>query len=224
MSKPSKIALFTVIGIGILALLTYGFLTSRKLDKTKETDVSSNIDQFVYDEAADTIDFDESDELEDLYDGNDVVDEDKDFEVYQEPAGWEDAPAEPEADIEAPIAAQTSVDEADDPVKEAASTEITDKVVTEVEKKDEPEPVLEEPVNTSGNIVVVVGSYSSERNANKKLKSLEDAGFNGSVMQLPGSRLQSVVAGRFQSISEAKQLANKIEKEGLKAIVRELDN
>lgn len=211
MSKPSKIALFTVIGICIVALLAYGFLTSRKLDQVKEQAVDSNIDQFIYDEASDTLV--EDGELEDLYDGEEVDDEDGDFEVYEEPGGWENLPADEPA-----VADQEAVIDREESTEEDVSEE---EPVKSEPIEEESEPVV--PVASTGKYVVVVGSYSSKRNANKKLKSLEEVGFEGSIDQLPGSRLESVIAGRFPSISEAERLAKKIEKEGLRAIVKTLD-
>jgi cell division protein FtsN len=216
MSQPSKIALFTVIGICTVALLAYGFLTSRKLDTIKESDVESNIDQFVYDESVDLQE--EDDELEDLYDGKEAIDEDSDFEVYEEPGGWEDLPADTVAESNSEPAI-VDIDDKDDYVEEKP----TEVKVEDPEPEKETVPIESKSVLSTGNYVVVVGSYGSERNANKKLKALAEVGFEGSIDQLPGSRLQSVVAGRYTSIREAEQLANKIEDKGLHAIIRTLE-
>jgi len=198
MSQSSKIALFIVVSLIAMALLGYGYCASQKLDGEKITDVNSNIKDHIYDEANDTID-DEDDELEDLYEA-DVVDEDKDFEVYEEKDTWKDS----DTNTEIPNS-ETSVANSDDTPREEIKQETVETPPVEFENRK---------------YSVIVGSFKSKRNANKKLKALEENGFSGEIVQLKGSTLQSVSAGQFDSERDAEGLAKQIEEKGLRAIVR----
>ena len=71
MSIKMKALLITCLSIGILALLAYGYISSQKLDAKKEKSVQSNIKDYLYDEAADTLDVDESEDEESIkFDSN----------------------------------------------------------------------------------------------------------------------------------------------------------
>jgi len=223
MTKNTKIILFTIIGIGILALVIYGVQASQKLDNQKETSVASNIDDFIYDEAKEALKLEEEDKEEDL-DGEDAVVEDDDFEVYEEDGGWEEETTEPE-EISQATTKKPRKKIADDELEELYDNRVdTEEEVVKEEKLSPPEEkekeVVEKPM-AEGKFLVVVGSFKSKRNANKKLKALEKEGFQGTVNQLEGSKLQTVIAGRFPTNAEAEALMKKIKDSGLRAIVKE---
>lgn len=221
MNRNTKIILFIILGIVIIALMTYGYIASRKLDKQKIEKVDSNIDQFVYNEAGDTLD-EETPEEEDL-DGDEVIDEDSDFEVYEEDSGWDDAEEKESEIINEPKPAtkkeEEGLEELYDPNKEKR------KKVIQTKKPHQP---IKKAADTPSNDIipeekylVVVGSFKSKSNARRKLKTLEAVGFDGIIMQLKDSNLQSVVAGRFKTEAAAESFARElIDEHNIKAIVK----
>ncbi len=220
MSKNSRIALYVLIAIAFLALLLYGVLSTKKLDKLEEKTVVSNIDGYIYDETKDSIQEALEEELEDL-DGEEVTDEDDDFEVYEEDDGWDDEEEE-----------EVSPDESE-PIANDLREEKLEELYDNKVKKEEPEPDAEiepakkevkENTQAEGNYLVVIGSFKSKRNANKKLKKLKEANVEGSIIQLKGSKLQTAIAGRFENRRDAQKLADKLENEfDLRAIVKKLE-
>ncbi len=221
MNRNTKIILFIILGIVIIALMTYGYIASRKLDEQKIEKVDSNIDQFVYNEAGDTLD-EETPEEEDL-DGDEVTDEDSDFEVYEEDSGWDDAEEKEPETLNEPKPAtkkeEEGLEELYDPNKEKR------KKIIQTQK---PRQAIKKAADTPSNDIipeekylVVVGSFKSKSNARRKLKTLEAAGFDGIIMQLKDSDLQSVVAGRFKTEAAAESFARElIDEHNVKAIVK----
>ncbi len=221
MNRNTKIILFIILGVIIIALVTYGYIASRKLDKQKIEKVDSNIDQFVYNEAGDTLD-EETPEEEDL-DGDEVTDEDSDFEVYEEDNGWDDADeTEPETLNEPKPATkkeEEGLEELYDPNKEKRKKIIQTKKPRQPIKKASDTPSND--IIPEEKYLVVVGSFKSKSNARRKLKTLEAAGFDGIIMQLKDSDLQSVVAGRFKTEAAAESFARElIDEHDVKAIVK----
>jgi len=210
----------------MLSLVLYGLFYSKKLDNHKETSVESNINDYLYDEATDTLDLVE-DENEDL-DGDEAEEEDDDYEVYEEEDNWGDEGED--------LASNTSeektmndtktkpIDQSDDDLEELYDNSKPAEI--EAPKVSKVEPVKKEEVkitNTSGKYLVIAGSFGSTRNAEKKIKKLEKAGFSGEIIKLEGSKLKTVVAGRFSSEVEAEELAREVEAEGLRAIVKKVN-
>ncbi len=224
MTKNAKIILFTLIGLSMLGLVLFGLFYSKKLDNNKETAVNSNINDYIYDETKDTLDLVEE-ENEDL-DGEEAEKEDDDFEVYDEEDDW--------GDEDENVAGTKSEKKSSDETK-AKPTNTSDDELEELydnskpEEKEELEDLKEEPVkadepivtNSSGKYLVIVGSFGSTRNAEKKIKKLEEAGFTGEIIKLKGSKLKTVIAGRFSTEAEAEDFAKEVEVKGLRAIVKE---
>lgn len=214
MTKNTKIILIVMLGLGIIALVAYGLISSKKIEADRVESVDSNIDAHLYDESKDTLP--EENEEDDL-DGDEAIVEDDDFEVYEEDGGWEeDKPGE--------VATTTTRDRAnrdDDELEELYDN--TKPPVKAEPIKEEIKPVkTPEPATaaTEGDYLVIAGSFKSKRNARKKVKALEKEGFTGTILQLKNSKLQTVVAGRFATEKEAEALVKEIKASGLKAIVK----
>lgn len=220
MSKNTKIILFLVIGLMMLGLVLYGLFYSKKLDKHKETSVESNINDYLYDEAKDTIDIEE--EEIDL-DGDEVVDEDEDFEVYEEEVDWGDEYSKSE------VAENNPKSEREENVVRNTDGELEELYDNTTPPKKEPITVEEAPKVESpsspnleeGNYLVIVGSFGSMKNAKRKIKELEKAGFKGEITQLGDSKLHTVIAGRFAKEAAAEAFAQEIKDKKLKAFVKE---
>lgn len=219
MTKNTKIILFTIIGVLILALLTYGYISTQKLEQQKIDKVDSNIGDFIYDEASDTLG--EVAEEDDL-DGDEVTDEDDDFETYEEDGGWEDA-AEETTKPSGNTSAKTKTEKEDDLEELYDPSEDKKQAQTKPAPKEETPPkASSETMQKDGSYLVIVGSFKSKRNARKKLAELEKAGFDGLITQLKNSTLQTVVAGQFKTETAANALARELKKEhDLSAIVRQ---
>ncbi|MFT5167598.1 MAG: cell division septation protein DedD [Saprospiraceae bacterium] len=226
MTNKTKTLLFVFIILGILAIVAYGYFSTKKLDEHKEESVESNIKDFVYDETKDTLDLEE--EAEDL-DGDEAVVEDDDFEVYEEKGLWDEdnknqaapSPAtgktKPDNELEElydnkPKPAKIKTKPIPEPTAEAkAVTTITTATTTNTRP------------TTAGNFLVVVGSFKSKQNAVKKKKVLEKAGVKGEVIQIKGATLHTVIAGRFSTEAEAETFKEELTKEhGLKAFVKKV--
>ena len=230
MTNKIKIILFIFIGLAILAIIGYGVLSSKKLDEHKEKKVQSNINEYIYDEARDTIDPEE--EEEDL-DGEEAVVEDDDFEVFEEDDGWEDTDLE-EEQVEKEPESVTNKYQRDDELEELydnrkpkpteakpieAKTITKPKVETQPEKTTASNPSV--PFSGSDNFLVVVGSFRSKANAGKKLKELEKTGIKGEILQPDDSKIHVVIAGRFATEADAEALVTELKEEhGLKAFAK----
>lgn len=185
MSIKTKAVLITLLSIGILVLLAYGYMSSQKLDAKKEKAVQSNIKDYLYDEAADTFDLEDASEDDDI-DGDEVVDEDDDFEVYEEP--------EPEEEIE---------------------------LVNENTKETIEETVAGNPGEV---YYVIVGTFKSKSNAERKVNQLKDKSIKGFVTQLKNSKLNTVVAGQFQTKKDADQFLSNIKSaHDIQGVVKKVD-
>jgi cell division septation protein DedD len=222
MTKNTKNLLFVLMSLGILVIVAYGYISIKKLDKFKIKEVESNIQDFIYDEAKDTFDL-EGDE-EDL-DGEEAIDEDDDFEVYEEDGLWDN---EDEATAENAISNEAKPD---DELEELYDNKPKpEKIKTVAKPKIEiqfapftPPSTTKVSISNSEKFLVVVGSFKSRQNARKKNKVLEKAGINGEIVQLEGSSLHMVVAGRYSTEAEAEVLKNELTaSHGLKAFVKEL--
>ena len=219
MTNKTKIILFVFIGLSILTLIGYGVFSSRKLDEHKEKNVQSNINKYIYDETRDTLDPEAEDDLDD----EEAIVEDDDFEVYEEDGGWEEE--------------ETSENKSSKPIGDGELEELYDnkpkpkptetKIVTKPKIDTKPEKTItpDNPMpSTSGNFLVVVGSFKSKRNAGKKMKQLEKAGIKGEIRQFNNSKIYSVVAGRFTTEADAEILIEELKKEhGLKAFAKEME-
>lgn len=84
MSNPIKIALITVVTLGIIGLVSYGYISTREIEMNKEAQVKSNISAHLNLREVDEKALEEDPDVEDL-DGEEALVEDDDFETYVEP-------------------------------------------------------------------------------------------------------------------------------------------
>lgn len=218
MSRKLRITLFSTIIAAILGLIVYGIIASNRLDEAKIKDIESNISDHLYDPASDTLDLDEPEE-EDL-DGDDAIVEDGDYEVYEEDGGWDD-------DEQAPQTVKVDTKIMGDPKPDGKLDDLFDPEDQTSPKKESPKKTKPPVINSQpkkllkDQFLVIVGTFKSNRNAKKKLRKLEKAGFSGEIQQLNDADLYSVVAGSFPNEADAEDLKDEIKATGMSAFVKD---
>lgn len=112
----------------------------------------------------------------------------------------------------------TSIDYSKKPDKDEEA--MLQKVAKEKEKVEEQAPKKEAPKTTApakksssgtGNYFVITGSFGEAANAKKQQQKLRSLGYSGAeVVQFDGSKLHSVIAGRYTTNSEASRIADQL--------------
>lgn len=106
--------------------------------------------------------------------------------------------------------------------EDGKSVEEEAKVENTVETEPRPEPKLEAktaPVTDYSTndykYLVIAGSFKSKANALSEMKKFENKGFEPELVQFTNSSLQSISMGKFNSLSEAKNLVSKLKGAGI---------
>jgi len=128
----------------------------------------------------------------------------------------------------------TDVEKSDEPI-EVIPEEIVEEPVVEVEKTVKETPV-EEPVketkaapsstnysnsgNSSGDYLVIAGSFSVEKNAQNLVDKLKSEGFTNAYIDSNSGSLIKVVAGTYTSKEEAKNAVEQLVSKEMKGFVQ----
>ncbi len=93
-------------------------------------------------------------------------------------------------------------------------------VATSNRKEDPPPPARKVQSSSSGDYLVIAGSYIVPRNAKKHRDKLTDMGYRAEVVNFDLSEYHTVLAGRYDSYDSALRTASDLKNRGIDAYVK----
>ena len=97
-------------------------------------------------------------------------------------------------------------------------------VVSKPAKSSTPKPEEQSAISSGGKYLVVAGSYLVKSNAEKMKKRLYDLGYDSEIVNFNLSQYYSVLAGRYNSNSEARNTVTILKRNGIDSYVHKKKN
>ncbi len=97
-------------------------------------------------------------------------------------------------------------------------------VVSKPAKSSAPKPKKQSTTSSGGRYLVVAGSYLVKSNAEKMKKRLYDLGYDSEIVNFNLSQYYSVLAGRYNSNSEARNTVTILKRNGIDSYVHKKKN
>ncbi len=193
MGRVIKIVIYAIV---ILAVWLWFSSILKSCQAPKAEIVELPGDTFDFDDSSDTLDTDESF-----------------FEDEEEPN--EDITSNEEQDIDSDEYEEIDYSTLDDQLEESFEDEQTTSTTTSNTQSSTNSSPTYTATSSSGNYMIICGSYLVKSNANAMRDRLSNMGYDSEIVQFDGSQYHSVSAQRYDSHSRAQDISRKLKQAGI---------